>query len=383
MILLEYNPEVINSYVSFDYCQRHELPTQGIISMIAPIDKSKLILLTYDDWSCAWILYHTDKNINKDIIVDRALSPDVSYLCVMTDNDNIENIQQINHNNGEKVDIFSGMSRYDLNSNTYRKKVYYSDHSMAYTYEKPSPILFNDIIILNPEKPGIYYLNSSSYIDFMFYILKTGLFIDRHYTLINKDLTKGARKDFKNHISILNSNRPKDEYCTLYQYMNKEKGYDAKMKIFQDNVMKILSNKTTIYDFIIKFKKDLCLELNNIYHRMRCFPNERKIIYEKYHNHPYIKLIKLLHKNFLTQHKPITEDIVSELLFESSEPYVIYDNIIYTLIDGLKRRSELFNTFYHLHINSKKGKYRSRYRHYSFRIFSETLFVMEHLLMSK
>ena len=183
---------------------------------------------------------------------------------------------------------------------------------------------------------------------------------------------------------------PKEFYKLIHQLFKNHDNqyYQKKIKIFQAQAIcdfnnfdnfDAVPNSLQYSIFIEAFNRNLVSEIYFVYHRWRCFPNERLAIYQKYPNHAYVKLIKLIHQHFLKTNNPITIESLFKLIYESSSSL----SYLSLLLEAIKTRSELFTESYYLYLNTSrtgiKPKYKLKHNYYPFQIFSFHLFLIEHL----
>ena len=444
MATLVYSPSIINSYISYIYTSREELDINSEncifnyvpfylydegqtdknidIQIIPDIDINHICVVMFDTNMNMWKIYHGEiklqiEDINFSLCLANFsvnLAKDSIYLAVLYKN-SVYCIQSINKNG--KIDNFwfPESYYYDAKNSSIYQKQYLSDHSNKYIVSNQRLFSkFNNIIALGKEK-GLIYLNPANSIDLIFCLISapTTNYIEEISTIlaskIYKESTFHAFEDFIDKILLMKSINPKPGYGIVHKYFHKNDKiyFENKIKTFQKNVMDILEHiKCISYSdlapFIAKFvsnlKQDICLELSIVYHRFRHFPKEREIIYHKYGNNSYVKILKYIHQKYLEKYKCtgafIDPTIISDILFSpsidkttgrKSDPYIIYNERTSLLVDALQHRSELFGSEYELFLNSQKNnikpKYKTKYNYYPFKIFSPNLFIMEHLLM--
>jgi hypothetical protein len=412
MLEIIYDPSIINSFISIIYCATGDLnPNSSIMKMmdmdhhfyshtqnIPLIDgknKNDLFHLIYDSNENIWIFFHMKKDWDDVNIVHKYLNTLISsgfckkkikYFGIIENNVKLEFISAVSQNK----------CIYDLNTK-YSKFINFSDEN----FEKK--INYQDIII--PTINGFTHINSGSEIDLIFSTIRISknldhcrklidILISEHYDdnlgpVVNKLITK---------FQILQISNPKNAYSHIFQLISQydEKYFCTKMRKFQQDVVEIFqkirghqtdstATASIITDFINIFKIDLAYELNTIYQRLRFYPNERIKLYESYPQHPYIKLLKIIHNNYLHTKNRITTDEIYILLSQSNN-FITNDELTLTIKNAIGKRSELFIFMYNLYIESRekciKPKYRTKHNYFPFKIFSSTLFFMEHMLAS-
>ena len=430
MVVPIYAPNIINSFISFAYCNKSELVKgaknsiqeivplnylgDGRLPMIVNVEKNVLCYLKFDKWRKDWILYHMMDDFVCDIILPTDLKTDHSYLAVLIDKkfDIIQSIDSkgiaslVGNHGFYGPDLYMFFKKSDT---CYNYNMYIQD-----PFEK-----FNNIFVINANG-GVVYLNSVSYLDLILSTMNAASTYEQTQAvfdvLLSSEYHQHLLTTFKNFQDVFENVQkvnPLTSYGQIYQYfnINDKEYYNTKMKIFRSEVVKLFSDfkqssphqLSKFYaNFINNLKKDICLELSIVYHRLRHFSQERDVIYNKYRNHPYIKLIKMIHQKYLETkskidlsinlarvpccHKTrtfISTDVVEKILFGGSD-LIIYTEFTSMLLLAIKQRNELFVPMYELYLNSTKNgvkpKYNTKYNYFPFKIFSAKLFVMEHML---
>lgn len=172
-------------------------------------------------------------------------------------------------------------------------------------------------------------------------------------------------------------------YVKLYEYYSTidtdyyVKNIDTFKLYLTDFFAKITSDNLTdvrdiIINFISKFKSQISIELAMVYHWLRLRPQTRIQIYRRFPNHPYIQLIKLLHKSWKEQSTTHSLDAKFVYAYLTAEP-ILTGNITPLLFEAVKFRHQLFNIF----IEFKDSQY------LPFKIFFDKIFLMEHLFNLK
>ena len=333
------------------------------------------------------------------------------------------------------IPITSHYCYIDLKNNFLKTKV---SHGYKETYIESC----SDLIV--PLDKGMAHINSSSFIDLIFIIFKLSANnndVDDFLEILTSknyyDEINPAFQNFFDKLNLIRTTPPMDNYNLVYQlFSDHDKNYfDEKMTEFRENVLETFNKSTFqnsspdeislstkrqvmpeasipritlsenrqvmpeasipsitnfLSEFIGGFKRDISFELNTVYHRLRCFPQERIYLYEKFSSHPYIRLIKLIHQHFVCEknkndkYKITTENIYNFLTLNDKTNLVIYDNRFITLMDAVSRRNELFVEWYKLYLNSIVGgvqpKYKPSYYYFPFKLFYCRLFIMEHVM---
>jgi hypothetical protein len=229
--------------------------------------------------------------------------------------------------------------------------------------------------------------NPSECIDFIFFILISGRSFSHIVELIGHWMSQTDYQYFVENIKSIQSIKPKEQYSRIYNlYRNHDRKYfDRKMTNFQENVIRILNNfenlstdpfEISMAKFIDRVKIDLSVELNTVYQRLRYFPQERNLLYRTYPDHPYVKLIKMIHIHYLDDKRIVNINAMEILHFFNK----VDANV---LIDAVATRSELFEFMYERYLgtvaNNVAPKYNTKHNYFPFKVFSPILFLMEHL----
>lgn len=444
MFGISYNPAMVKSIFSYAYGSKKELmnkkakinkllsiqylsyPNNYCVPILPKQYINDFFYIIYDEGLGKWIFYHSNKSwtsYNKISKLSNLLDtnpylkkylPDMIY-CVGYLVDNSLQFIYFSKKNGTSITscamqaaeitqrcipITSHYCYIDLENNILKTKMHhgYSEKPLKY---------YSDIII--PIDKGMAHINSSSFVDLVFTTFKISMNNKdvRNYleTFTSKNYYEEICPAFQNFFDKLNLIRtapPINNYNLVYQLFNDtDKNYfDTKMSEFQKNGSEIFNNAASqispdeianfLSEFIGGFKMDISFELNTVYHRLRCFPQERIFMYEKFQSHPYIRLIKLIHQHFLSErrkndrYKITTENIYDFLTVNDKSNLVIYDDRFITLMEAVSRRNELFVVWYKLYLNSViddvQPKYKPSYFYFPFKLFYCRLFIMEHIL---
>jgi hypothetical protein len=441
MFQIIYDPTLINSLISIAYCGKDELlkndmttiqkyldityfsyPFDNFCPIILGKDKQFLFYLTFDKIKQKWLFYHANKdwlvgsithkilNILSSNFFPDILIPDtsVNHFGIFID-DCIEILQSSNKN-GKSVPYTFCYCYADFKENIIYKKIYVQDQ--RFPEYKTFPLNnYSDMII--PVNGAIVHLNPPTFVDLVFTTLKlvnglekTNEVIEILLSQIYLENTVAAFSDFETSFNNIQEINPKPEYNQIYQLFNKydKEYYDTKMKCFHNEVLKMFSESKIIFDpknirrdsiggfianFINLLGQDIALELCIIYHRFKHFPMERVKLYQKYPNHPYIILIKLIYNSYFKNKKTVKKYISPEEILQiirNNQNTDSHNYLISILIEGIRRRSELFVFMYSLFLDTSakkiKPKYKTKYNYFPFKIFSSRLFIMEHMLLN-
>nr|AEX62891.1 hypothetical protein mv_L686 [Moumouvirus Monve] len=165
--------------------------------------------------------------------------------------------------------------------------------------------------------------------------------------------------------------------------------YNEKFIEFNSNIINTLNSsyendklhQITI-NLISGFKYDFIKELNNLYHRFRCFPNERLFMYKHMPNHSYTLLIKEIHRYYLKNNNKINIEEIYKMFTEKIN-YDENNELLYLIAQAIFSRSEYMSKYHEIYCRTlwsdKKPKYIFN-NYFPFNIFSANLFIMEHIL---
>lgn len=422
MFQITYDPRLLNSLISTIYFGDGEIENSSSkinndlidLDFFSPVilgrDKINLFYLSFDRIIQKWRFYHFNEYWdflfdNEDILLmfsdyKDCLEKNIKgYMGVFKD----QRISMLYYLDN------TGNPYFNSNFDTwidFRKNILFIKkeiNNILDTYEKPIEN-YNDIII--PIYNGLLHLNPKSVNDLIFSSLTIfncnqnidetmKIFIsDNYYRHLEPTI-----QCFKANIQKIQFIKPKSFYSEIYKLImeNDKKYFDGKMKQFQKQVITIFKNlekfgpdkkelmANVISDFIINLKNDFAKEISIIYHRLRHYPNERLALYKKYPNHPYIKLIKMVHQFYKKESfKYITNIEIHTFLEKSDINFIIYDEKTSLIMDTIMHRSELFVFMYNQYLNTTaqkiKPKYQIKYNYFPFKVFSPYLFIMEHIL---
>lgn len=388
-------------YYNRYYCEDNE------ILIIPKITKKNICLLEYS--SNGWIIYHALPDIEKYTtnIKYNDLSTECRHLAIITP-DNLEIIQSIN-SEGYCHNYLLGIAKhYNPIKNIYYDKYFVTNEK--YICENIKPVKnFNDIVAFSETK-GIIYLNSTDCFDLINCLLFTPSDSDLSYlvaVLVSesyRNVTCLAFQDFISKFIDIQNQNPLYRYTEIYHlYQEHDNEYfQKKIGIFQQQITNILENVksishtdlgTSITEFIINCRRDFCIELSTLYHRYRHYVHEREYIYKKYPDHPYIKILKLLHQKYIETKEKITSDLIFDILFGNNSnsaryfhTYSIYNEYSNLVISAIQNRSLVFHDAYKKYSESIEcniaPKFLTNYNYYPFKVFSPYLFIMEHLTIN-
>lgn len=433
-----YDPVVINDNIGVVYTTTTEMIGHGAIhdivqfsyypdpyqSMIPYIDGSKrnqLFQLKYKPKRNMWYFFHANLDLFNDNRIARTikyylhrmegyrcLNKKHKYLGLITEDYNIIVINTIvdDGNNylhddyPSKLDLTNGIIHYNIDDQIKTEKFRAHD------------------IILATEN-GFVCVNPVSHIDMIFSIIRNSQCKDKIKELTNSILCNSFAGVLPNpftqigkileHIEKL---EPKSEYGQIFSMysIHDHEYHENKFTEFKDNVVRIFRQSNEAFsqwsmdkiscfitEFIGTFKMDFVRELCVIYHRMKHFPEERKIIYATYPDHPYIKLLKKIH--YYSSSRSITQvndSIICDMIQEHIH-FATSDNLTAIIIGAITQRSELFVHMYNLYLESLTDesmvlehhpngtdhdqiKHKISYNYFPFKVFSSAIFIMDHLL---
>ena len=379
------------------------------VPIILGKNKANLFYLTFDNVKNIWLFYHGNKQwseVEKYNTISTILQNEIGFLFKTNSyygaiiNNMLEIIQYKNEKQTWIANCFCD-NYLNLNEN-----ILHTIESKPNSVEQIHKLYFLDDYsdLIFPTINGFVHFNSASYSDFIFTMLTSSTSINNTMQLINIFFSEQYYKNiipavlnFKTNLEMVYTLEPKKEYSQVYQLFDKydKKYFDIIINTFQTDVMSIFNNcklafdthsdtnsnnidiATFIGNFINRLKIDLSVELAIVYHRLRCFPYERTTLYKQFPNHPYIKLLKIIHQYFIKTKKNIC---INEILN-------MYNNNVFTnniLTDAIASRNDLFVFMYELFLDTNirkiKPKYKFKYTYFPFKIFSPTLFIMEHML---
>jgi hypothetical protein len=364
----------IHTSLDFAYCENK-------IPFVRNANRSLLYFTEYDFVNKKWIYYHCNPNHSDDkIILDEYKKKESNkYFCILRD----------------ELIPFLTIESDTISFNSRVCEFYDPCESMS---------VFSDIFVFD-NNGAIVHINPSSYFDLIFATIRTNNnfantknMFQVFFSEENELFLENAKTNFNADFGKVSKIKPMPDYVSIHGlFMNHDKEYyDNKMQTFNDEVMQFLNEfneayktPTGIVDFVTKFiygvKKDIMLEICTVYHRFINFPKERILLFKRYPNHPFVKLLKIVHKQYEDGGKIYLDAEHVGNLFQSKEnDYVIYNEITHLLSESIKTRSQLFVPVYSLYLESQKKhikpKYKTKYNYFPFKVFSAKLFILEHLM---
>lgn len=436
MIQIIYNPIKLNSIINIAYCSNDEIdqdyadfifldhPYQNFVPIISNENKQNLFIIVLEEKTGKWIFYHANKKWNSKFAKQKILN--ILINAKETFNDMTEYNYRMFLNsmgcvgtiNYDKIDIVQFIDGVKMVPNFFAyNKLDLKNHvlyKLSLFGHKTIPII-NYSNMLVSTKTGLIELNSTSFIDLVFSTIGVSKSNDHTRELIDVLVTPEYLKNlyptfqiFKDNFEMIQNITPKQNYKLVYDLSknNDTDYFNLKIEFFKQEVIDTFKKFKEIYhnpdifesekisifiaNFINALKKDLVTELSIIYHRLRHFPTERIKLYKKYYWHPYVKLIKIIHRNYLNSGNKNNRFIGANDIYkilEQKNDLFIYNDITITLKEAIKRRSELFVFMYELYLESKaksiKPKYKTKYNYFPFKIYSSKLFMMEHILSNQ
>lgn len=418
---LSIDPVVIKQHFGGIY---FSAPCDHVVPAIFGKHKPNLFYLTFDHDLNKWMIYHNNshwtennilecftKNCQNVDILEKKSSSFIGFVI----NGRPEITQSIKEK-GANTFNWLCYSFVDFKNNL----IYTREFSACGNFCRyvATPIEnHRDIIVMSNSGSGapLTHLNPQSPIDMIFSTLKLGKSL-KHTRLIMDTLF--SEKYLINLLPTIDAFwygfeksrriKPKEQYSKIYQLFDKhdKEYFDFKMGSFEKEVVQMYEefgnsfrndelNPETFAIFMTNFienlKKDLFIELCCLYQRLRLFPNERIILYRKFPNHPYVKIVKMIHRYYLDNGKYISnvlsfKDI--DGLFEKygrSYEMPLYDQFVSELLGAITQRSDIFVFMYNTYLDTCragiKPNHKTSYDYFPLKVFSAKLFVMEHLLI--
>jgi len=442
MFRITYDPVMMNSFVKTVYCTDEELrhPKSTIFDLIGldtsinqlfPFisgkEKDFMFYLKFGIVDGKWNFYH--QNYYWSILLDASIIEKIManemgtledkscsyigliingvpnfFICFSEKKNHSINQQAQSEKYDDKKTLMNQF--FDTCINFHEKIIYEK------IYTKKEVLFYHDIII--PTENGLVHINPLSSKDFIFtnmLIAKSDnqasemiceLLSERYYHHL-----KPTIENFCNNMVKIQSTKSKESYNEIYNLFKKhdKEYFDEKMTSLQKKALNIFtdcqkynnSNQADnmakfIVEFIISLKRDFSYELSTVYHRLLHYPNERIKLYQAYPDHPYIKLLKMVHRHFVNKYgkqsnKFISSTDITDFLEKNYMDLVIYDEKTMLFVDAMSRRSDIFVYMYNLYLNTIssdiKPKYKTKYNFFAFKVFSPFLFIMEHMLCNK
>jgi hypothetical protein len=384
MAQLSYSPDFINQYVSTIYCKPESiikideidpiLICDDSIPVVCNVSKKSLVCVHYDSNSKQWIIHHNNLSYITDhtiIINTTGYGYDWTILAV---------IRQFNLTELELVEL----------------QIF--DPENGIIYQNCNNYLENETdisdIFIHKSEIGFYHINPKNHFDFVF----STFMLDKN--LFDYAFSEVAASNLKTIFKNISDESPLIDYSNVYKYIKDYDPvyYETKMNTFKNEITQFIHHLDLIkgaelvnflLDFCDNLKNDFLFEMKCIYHRFRLYPSERIAIYKKYDNHPYIKLTKMIHKDYLSKYKDdltfnkMVTNLIEKLIFKTVNN-VLYNDNINLIVSGLTNRRELFCPVYECLIDTRKtgiqAKFKNGYDYFPFKIFSIQLFMMEHVL---
>lgn len=384
-----YQPSIINSLVSICYSPKSTLMNNthlhtllkircspnGKIPLIPGAHISDLVYIVFNPDFKIWELYHRK----------------------------LENLMVFAKFN-EIYPILNTMNKYYavvLNQNLKLIQCTTSDgkvfiYDWCYDHEPNANILDSIIPTLGG---GIVHINPTSHIDLIFCIVKFSrgrdhtsemmeiLVSDEYY-----DHTSFAFENFRKNFEKIRDIDPMPAYKEIYKCFQKNDSeyFSRKIVEFQEQILEFFSEMNNAFrlrgsaladfmtSFIDKFKKDVVIEIYTLYNRFRNYVSERNVIYQL--DHPYVELLKMMDDFNIG-----TESDVSNMIF-FNDSFVVYDKLTSAILSAIKNRHGLLYLVYQEYWSTvtsgpkAKNWATTKHNYYPFKIFSPSLFLMEHLL---
>ena len=401
-----YYPNLIDSLIEFRYCHPNALEANAsvinfmgnlemtnFIPMIIGIPKSNLVYLRFDTELNLWNMYHSNTDSQFNDIIQREfghwsdiISKEDNYLGIV-DNNSCFLIQCVFTPPKQGYHFVYAFCRHCFDTDN--KQMYtrsYGTDSKLDIYPMDN---FSNIFIPNTDK--IICLNSTSPLDLIFSSIHLGSYgqtICNALYYVNR-----LSKNFRNELNIIHDMKPDNIYNQIYQYIyhNDCDYFKQKMANMKAEISKIFAqfriafeikpNIQTQTKFIANlvnnFRKELAIELCLVYHRFRHFPHERLSINQKYSHNPFIKLVKLVHQNYLGSRKFVRSDDIAQIFYGT-----MINSELINLREAIQKRQQLFVPLYLEYQNTIqkniKPKYQISYNYFPLKVFSPYLFIMGH-----
>lgn len=397
-----YHPEFINycfCYVyddikSFIY-HNPEYHSMEKIPVFISMKKPDLVYFMFDHRKKIWNLYHALQDslfvsilITEFNKIESMLNKENKYVGVLIHSD-LKILARISQDGQFHINEHCFLS---LDTKTgFVSYIIYNDIKQKYELKNDPVFIFSDILLPSISKKSLIYLNSSSIIDFIFFSLTYPM----HVNMLSAPYIKFV-EFFKNRLSFIKDLKPKDNYNKIFSMFKEHdrEYYDLKMNHFQsathhlintfENYKELNEKVDFINSFIEKLRNDLCIEISLIYNRLLNFPHEKHYLNMNYDSHPLMRFINMLDNTYNTNPTKLTYmSILSIECFISKNK----DSGMNVLMQDIVRvRSSLFIPMYKEFLNTQQMNIKplghKTYEYFSFRIFSPSIFIMEHLLLS-
>uniref|UniRef100_A0A6G6ACB8 Uncharacterized protein n=1 Tax=Borely moumouvirus TaxID=2712067 RepID=A0A6G6ACB8_9VIRU len=384
---IEFNPNFGYKFIKIGYCTKNEFVDKfSLFSdlfniyeskfILVPINLSDLFYLSFDEVKNSWELFHSMtnetvisdieiwvnsvENLEKDFIYIFEYDQIIKNLCVFDKKQN-------------KYSFKKSKINYLINDkHKFTNLLYISSNQIIFL----NSCSFNDLFL-----SCIVYSNSISDTNDIIDVLSS-----TRYKFFFDEIINNLQKNIRCLVNLA----PNNAYSQIFTELKYSDPvfYNKKFITFTSNIFNILDSSygdgklnQILVNLISGFKRDFIVELNNLYHRFRCYPNERLFMYKKMPNHPYTLLIKEIHNHYSSGGKKINTKEIENLFAEklnSNENH----KILYLIIQAIFQRSEYMSNYHEIYCTTlwsdKKPKYVFN-NFFPFNIFSSNLFILEHI----
>lgn len=370
------------------------LPIQGVEHLMYVVSENGVLTAYHANEYC---VRDTEIDVYTDFVLDRFKS----YLGFLDSNQKFVPVQEF------PLDSHTcGTQLYDSHLYNPESCTVITIRHTEGTLNQVLPLSsFNDAIFIHRTR-GVILVNSSAYVFLIASLFRTSQSYD-HLSIIldclfDQRYFVHLRSAFYNlffDIEVTQYSNPIPEYDKIYSLFNlHDPMYSTSgHKRLQTEIVDFFSGfnssddkaKVCFIDLMYGVKRDLCLELHNVYHRLRNFPHERRAIYKQFGNHPYVKLIKHLHQKLITEKSvsAITPDAVWAYftISPTTDTFVCHDELMLLIMAASKHRHQLFVSMYELFLATTRAQIKPKYKYsgkkyFPFKIFSSKLFLFGHLL---
>ncbi|AGF85412.1 hypothetical protein QJ854_gp370 [Moumouvirus goulette] len=388
---IEFNPNFGYKFLRIGYCTKDEFldKTSAFSDLfkiydnaftLIPVNLSNLFYFSYDEISSSWKIFHSinNKSITNEIQnwSDSLNNLDKHFIYIFEYKETIKNICVFDKI--EKKFSYSESENINYSSHNFTNLLYIShDKTILLNSDSFRDLLFSSFVHSNNFSETNDIINTLSLTKYKFFFDKT----------IN---------NLQNNINNLINLPPNGVYSQIFTELkfSDTKFFNKQFVTFNSNIIKILSSSyqhdninNVVINLISGFKYDFIIELNNLYHRFRCYPHERLFMFKHMPNHPYTLLIKKIHKYFLKNIKHFDNKINSKEIYKMfMEKFDCprNNNFLYCIIHAVFNRSEYMSKYHEIYCTTlwsdKKPKYTFN-NYFPFNIFSANLFVLEHILL--
>jgi len=320
-----------------------------------------LVYLFYNEDYEAWIVYYTSQRVTGLESASRSYTNEASV-----------------DNSNQPVNVDHEIEKYINKKNIYLAHInenfeitlYQSFHPNGHieTYQNTLSDMLDvtqpDYCMID-ETGGIFHVNSSNVLDFIF----SNESPIESIPVIKTDLTKRLAK-------IQNDPCPEDfvNLCMAY-YENDPKFYEFQMESFHDSMMHYFSNledDKCIQKFIYNFKRSLMHELITIYYRTILYPHEKDSIVKSCRIE---NIIEKIHERHIELNKILVWQDIEDIFY-----YHLYCSN--GIMEYLTHRMIYMNVLYDVFLATKeKGikpvKHgRIKCKHYPFKVFCPEIFIV-------